>query len=428
MQSASNITNSNEYEDVVDKVTVIENNVSTLQSYTVSIGTNFGVGPGVFQELTTGTQNTAIGNAATRGPYKLTTGSGNVMVGDNSGATCENGLNDTFLDTNTKLYPGEQLISDFIALGAGAVISNYNQLKVASNVTTFNISGLTPSTGSGEGTILEFDSSGNITPSAGTCNAISKIDTEPSSLQSSVTTNTSDITTLLSEGTVFTTTGSYVVPSNATTLTIEVMGGGGGGSSGGIVSDSAWAGGGGGGSGALEKITIPVTSRQVIDFTIGVGGAGGAEPTQRGGNGTSTIVIMYGQTLLTANGGLGSTGINGGDGATTSSTGVSCGGGGGMGPVNTSTYGTGGTGTIPGQASTIYETQGRGEKSENGGLNNLGQPPFLDTASGMGGSGLAGYGVGSITSTTTRATNGTYGSGGGAFCGATNQFNGGSGM
>jgi len=73
MQSASNVTNSNEYEEVVDKVTVIENNVSTLQSYTVSIGTNFGVGPGVFQELSTGTQNTAIGNSATGGPYKLTT-------------------------------------------------------------------------------------------------------------------------------------------------------------------------------------------------------------------------------------------------------------------------------------------------------------------------------------------------------------------
>jgi len=74
-----------------------------------------------------------------------------------------------------------------------------------------------------------------------------------------------------------------------------------------------------------------------------------------------------------------------------------------MGSVNTSTYGTGGTGTIPGQASTIYETQGTDKKSGNGGLNNLGQPPLQDSASGMGGAGagpLAGYGLGSITSTT----------------------------
>jgi len=117
---------------------------------------------------------------------------------------------------------------------------------------------------------------------------------------------------------------------------------------------------------------------------------------------------MYGQSLLTANGGLGSTGIDGGDGATTSSTGVSCDGGGGMGCVNTFTYGTGGTRTFPGQDGTIYETSTSGEQSGNGGLHNLGQPP--DSASGMGGAGsgpLAGYGVDSSTSTTTGATNGT---------------------
>jgi len=127
---------------------------------------------------------------------------------------------------------------------------------------------------------------------------------------------------------------------------------------------------------------------------------------------------------------LGSTGIDGGNGATTSLTGVSCGGGGGMGSVNTSTYGTGGIRTFTGQDGTIYETSTSGEQSGNGGLNNLGQPPFLDSASGMGGAGgrrLAGYGVGSSTSNTTRATNGTYGSGGGAFGGSTNQLNGGSG-
>jgi len=44
-----------------------------------------------------------------------------------------------------------------------------------------------------------------------------------------VTTNTSDITTLLSGGTLFTESGSYTVPSNVTTLTIEAIGGGGGG-------------------------------------------------------------------------------------------------------------------------------------------------------------------------------------------------------
>jgi len=275
MQSASNITNLNKYEDVVDKVTVIDSNVSTLQSYTVSLkGTNFGVGPDVFQELTSGTQNTAIGNGAGGGTYGLTTGSRNVMIGYNSGGGCETSSNNTFLGSNTN-FEVATYINGSIALGAGAKITGFNQLMVASNVNSFNIFGLTPSTNS-MGTIIKYDSNGNIIPSAGTYNIVSKIDTEISSLQRSVTTNTSDITTLLSGGTVFTTTGSYTVPLDETTITIEAMGGGGGGSSGGTGSNSAWAGGGGGGSGALEKITIPVTSRQVIDFTIGVGGAGGA--------------------------------------------------------------------------------------------------------------------------------------------------------
>jgi len=95
---------------------------------------------------------------------------------------------------------------------------------VAPNVENFNIPGLTASTGSGEGPIIEFDSSGNIIPSAGTYDMVSQIDTEISSLLISETTNTSDITTLLSGGTVFTTTGSYTVPLDVTAITLEAMG------------------------------------------------------------------------------------------------------------------------------------------------------------------------------------------------------------
>jgi len=74
-----------------------------LQSCIASNGTNFGVGPGVFNSLTTGMQNTAIGNLAARGSDKLTTRTRNVMVGYNS-STCEDGSNNTFLGTNTQLY------------------------------------------------------------------------------------------------------------------------------------------------------------------------------------------------------------------------------------------------------------------------------------------------------------------------------------
>jgi len=65
-------------------------------------------------------------------------------------------------------------------------ITNRDQFVVASNVTSFIIPGLTASTRTGAGTILEFNSSGNIIPSGGTYNMVSKMDTELSSLQSSV--------------------------------------------------------------------------------------------------------------------------------------------------------------------------------------------------------------------------------------------------
>jgi len=151
-------------------------NITTLQSCTVSSGTNFGVGPDVFDNLTTRTQNTAIGNLASGGQYKLSTGSGNVMVGYNSGGSCESGSNNTFLGTNTQFKPGQSAFNEFIALGSNAIINTNNQLMVAPTITSFNISGLTASTGTGEGTILEFDSSGNIIPSEGTYNRVSKID------------------------------------------------------------------------------------------------------------------------------------------------------------------------------------------------------------------------------------------------------------
>jgi hypothetical protein len=69
-------------------VSKIDTAVTTLQSYTVSNGTNFGVGPGVLQDFTTRTENTATGNGAGGGSYGVTTGSGNVMVGYNSGGSC----------------------------------------------------------------------------------------------------------------------------------------------------------------------------------------------------------------------------------------------------------------------------------------------------------------------------------------------------
>jgi len=277
------------------------------------------------------------------------------MVGYKSGGSCESGLNNTFLGAYTQFKPSISSINGSIGLGYDVVIDDYNQFMVALNISSFNIS--------------------------------SKIDTEFSSLQSSVSSNTSNINTLLAGGTIFTTpgSGSYTVPSNVTTLVIEAMGAeGGGGVSTSSSGSAPWQGGGGGSSGVLQKITVPATSGQVISFNIGTGGAG-ETPTSARESGGETTILMYGQTILTCSGGAPGSGMDGG-GLDSSLTGISCGGGGGMGIYETSSYGTGGTGTFPGQNGLAY-TPGETVQSGNGGLNNLGQAPISGNQSGSGGAG-----------------------------------------
>jgi len=96
------------------------------------------------------------------------------MLGANSGQGCVVGNNNTFLGYNTSMLASYILGS--IGLGAGTTITGYNQLMVAPNVTQFNIPGLTASTGTGTGTILEFDSASNLLPRAGTYKTVSAID------------------------------------------------------------------------------------------------------------------------------------------------------------------------------------------------------------------------------------------------------------
>jgi len=128
------------------------------------------------EQLTTGTDNIAIGLGAASGQYGLTTGTGNVMLGIISGPSCITGSNNTFLGYNTLMY-GATYIVGSIALGANARITGNNQLMVTPNITQFNIPGLTASTGTGAGTILEFDLAGNVLPMAGTYKTVAAIDT-----------------------------------------------------------------------------------------------------------------------------------------------------------------------------------------------------------------------------------------------------------
>jgi len=156
---------------------VLQSQITDLQSNIVVSGTNIAVGPNALNQVTTGTGNTAIGSDAGGSPYGIATGSGNVMVGANAGNICSGGSNNTFLGSNTDFTPGIGYYNGSIALGSGAIINNYNQLMVAPNVTAFNIAGLAASTGTGMGTILEFDSAGNVLPTVGTYKTVAAIDT-----------------------------------------------------------------------------------------------------------------------------------------------------------------------------------------------------------------------------------------------------------
>jgi len=166
---------------------VLQSQITNLQRNIVVTGTNVAVGPNALNILTTGTGNTAIGNDAGGSPYGVATGSGNVMVGVSAGSICSGGSNNTFLGSNTDFTPRVGYYNGSIALGSGAIITNYNQLMVAPNVTAFNMAGLTASTGTGAGTILEFDSDGNILPTAGTYKTVASVDTEATSMRPRLT-------------------------------------------------------------------------------------------------------------------------------------------------------------------------------------------------------------------------------------------------
>lgn len=87
--------------------------------------------------------------------------------------------------------------------------------------------------------------------------------------------------------------GSWTVPCDVTSITVEAWGAGGAGG----AADNNPNGGSGGGGGGYTAYTIAVTPNQIINYTVGNGGNGGGG---NGGNGTPTTILA-----LTANGGTG---------------------------------------------------------------------------------------------------------------------------
>jgi len=163
---------------------VLQSQITDLQRNIVVTGTNVAVGPNALNILTTGMGNTAIVNGAGGSPYGAggspygAGGSPYGAGGSPYGAGgSPYGAGGSPYGAGGSPYGAGGSPYGSIALGFGAIVNNYNQLMVAPNVTAFNIAGLAALTGTGVGTILEFDLGGNVLPTAGTYKTVSAIDT-----------------------------------------------------------------------------------------------------------------------------------------------------------------------------------------------------------------------------------------------------------
>jgi len=184
---------------------------------------NSSLGMDSLNSLTLGRSNTAVVNNAL---YTVSTSSGNTAISVNSLLSCTGGSNsclgyssgslitrgsgnicigvgstsgsfDNTVSDNTYIGNGTSTTASGVLgsliLGNNASCSTSDQLILSPSITTLNVLGLVSSTGSGEGTILEYDSSKNILPSAGTYNSVSKIDTAITAIQNSIPSSSSYI-------------------------------------------------------------------------------------------------------------------------------------------------------------------------------------------------------------------------------------------
>ena len=205
---------------------------------------------------------------------------------------------------------------------------------------------------------------------------------------------------------LFTSSGTFTVPSGVTKMAVLCVGGGGsggwdsGGSSTGYVT-----GGGGGGGGALAWANINCTAGQTFAVTVGSGGSTGYNQDGSAGGNSSVVRNSDSLNICTANGGSGGGRQSG------------LGGNGSGGAGGTRSYGShsdilatgGGNGGNGGSGSRGYEFPdyyyyqgaggGAGGYSGNGGYGASG-------GGGTGGSGAGGGGAGGSTTTSGNAFNG----------------------
>jgi hypothetical protein len=99
---------------------------------------------------------------------------------------------------------------------------------------------------------------------------------------------------------IFTSNGSFTVPTNVTHVTGELWGGGGGGGS-----MSASCSPFGGGAGGYAEVLVTVTPGQQYDVTVGSGGGGAPQGGNQGGQGGNSAIANGGLVLVQAGGGVG---------------------------------------------------------------------------------------------------------------------------
>ena len=237
---------------------------------------------------------------------------------------------------------------------------------------------------------------------------------------------------------IFTSSGSFTIPSGVTKADIFCVGGGGGGGAG-RGANRQNSGGGGGGGYTASKLNYTVSPGAVFAITIGAGGAGGetdyatVSPKTGGTGGTSSFGSVlsasggkggmggrgYSNTQnVGGDGGAGGSGGGGGNGAGgTNLTGASGGSNGGDGGSGSSGGGSNRGGTKgAGQGTT---TRAFGESSNTlyaggGGSGPVGYSAWDKDYSGPGGSGGGGSGKGYTQGSAGTANTG--GGGGGSGC------------
>jgi hypothetical protein len=117
---------------------------------------------------------------------------------------------------------------------------------------------------------------------------------------------------------IFSGNATFTIPNNVTQITVEIWGGGGGGGSNSTTTDCGLLSkvgiGGGGGSGGYQKTELSVTTGDIYNIVVGIGGPGGNSSTiaaRRGQTGgKSQLTTATGSVVLEVTGGGGGDGAN----------------------------------------------------------------------------------------------------------------------